>query len=106
MPKAKVKIADGKVKPVYYSKRLTCPGLKPSDYYLFRSIRDYFNYDMRELVVLGLRYLYSNAHDPVQREKILYLANEVHAENLDVEDSADRPDYHSFPALMQEQASL
>ena len=81
------------------SRRLTCQGLKPSDYFLYKQEKDYFDFDMRELFVLGLRSIYSLCHDPAQRERILTLARTIKTENLDKE--KDRPEYTFFQKVME-----
>ena len=74
-------------------RRLSFPGVKPSDYFLFKEIREYFQCDTRQLVVLGLRLIYSGFHDPRFREVILEIAKQVLQDNLDTEDRATRPNY-------------
>ena len=49
---------------VFNYKRISFPGMKPSDYFLFKEIRNYFQMDTRQLVVFGLRVIYSALHDP------------------------------------------
>lgn len=77
-------------------KRLSFPGLKPSDYYLFKEVREYFQCDTRQLVALGLRLIYSGFHDPRFREVILEIAKQVLQDDLDKEDKATRPNYTSL----------
>ena len=77
---------------------LKCPGLKPSDYFLFKEIRQYFGYDMRQVLVLGLRYLYAAWHDPLQREAILSIATTLNTENLDIQhESITYTPFHAIP---------
>ena len=73
---------------------LKMAGLKPSDYFLFKQEREYFDMDMRELVVLGLRWVYAGWHDPVMREMIKTLAIGVKKDNLDVQ--VERIEYKEF----------
>lgn len=83
----------------FSARRLTMQGLKPSDYYLYKSMKEFFQFDMRGLVVLGLRNLYSDAHDPITRQRILTLAAQIQQEDLDQEQQ--RPEYRSFNDLMR-----
>ena len=65
---------------------LRMPGLKVSDYFLFKEARAYFNYDMRELFTLGLRLIYIVMHNSKLKEEILLpLANEIKNEDLDIQ---------------------
>ncbi len=93
-------IRDGEKVPStwFTGRRLTMQGLKPSDYFLYAQMKTFFNFDMRQLFVLGLRYLYSSAYDEVQREKIRAVANMVCQDDLDIE--KDRPTYVAFQKLM------
>jgi len=93
------KTVQGKESTWFSSRRLTCQGLKPSDYFLYKQEKAYFDMDMRALFVLGLRIIYSLSHDPVQRERILSLARTIKTENLDKE--KDRPEYTFFQQVME-----
>ena len=64
---------------------LRMPGLKPSDFYLLTQAKVHFDMDMRQVVVLGLRWLYAAQHDPVMAKMVLDLASTVHGENLDIQ---------------------
>ena len=64
---------------------LKMPGFKVSDYFLFRSARDYFSMDMRQLFTLGLRFLYTAMHNEQMKEVLLNLATEIKNENLDIQ---------------------
>jgi hypothetical protein len=65
---------------------LRMPGLKPSDYFLFKEARAYFQYDMRQLFTLGLRLIYILMHNPGLREQILIpLSGEIANEDLDIQ---------------------
>ncbi len=77
-------------------------GLKPSDYFLYKSMCQFFEFDLRDLVVLGLRYLYASAHDSSKKEQILQLAQRLKEEDLDIEPQ-DRPIYTDFTELMHRQ---
>jgi len=72
-----------------FYKFIKCPGLKPSDYFLFKSIRDYFFpyhaelSNTRQVFVLSMRFLYSKWHDPSCRDSILQLAEIINSEDLD-----------------------
>src|SRR5438552_3498715 len=72
-----------------FYKYLKIPGLKPSDYFLFKSIRDYFLpytpsiSNTRQVFVLGIRLIYTCFYDPVLREKIFTLAERLQHEDLD-----------------------
>lgn len=74
------------------------PGLKPSDWYLCSQEMEYFNMNLRQLVVLGIRFLYASQHDPVLKEQIARMAAQVYAEDLDLEEE-DRPVYQEFKSL-------
>ena len=64
---------------------LRMPQLKPSDYSLFKDMREFFGYDMRQLVVLGLRWIYAGYHEPGMREMIMTLAQQIQHEDLTVQ---------------------
>ena|SRR2546423_5248112 len=72
-----------------FYKYLKVPGLKPSDYFLFKSIRDYFFpytpsiSNTRQVFVLGIRLIYTCFHDPLLREKVFTLAQQLQHEDLD-----------------------
>lgn len=79
----------------YIAKRLNMPGLKPTDYYLYASEKAYFGFDMRQLVVLGLRMVYACAGGQITREQMLNMASAILNENLDKE-APDRPVYQEL----------
>ena len=90
---------DTGTKPEWVNtKRLYMQGLKPSDYYLYDQERKFFDFTMRALMVLGLRFIYSAASDPQQRSNLIHLANEIHQEDLDFE--TNRPVYKEFSKIM------
>ena len=62
---------------------LKMPRLKTTDYYLFTQEKQYFSMGMRELVVLGLRWIYAGWHREDMRAMILALAEEIKMEDLD-----------------------
>ncbi len=72
-----------------FYKFIKLPGFKPSDYFLFKSIRDYFFpytpsiSNTRQVFVLGLRLIYTCFYDPVLREKVFSLAEQLQHEDLD-----------------------
>lgn len=66
-----------------FFKWIKLPGFKPSDYFLFKQIRDHFVLDTRRTFVLGLRVIYAAWHDPVMREMVLTLATQVQHEEMD-----------------------
>src|SRR6266571_4735268 len=72
-----------------FYKFIKFPSFKPSDYFLFKSIRDYFfpyHKDLsntRQVFVLSMRFLYSKWNDPSCREEILSLAEIIQHEDLD-----------------------
>jgi hypothetical protein len=72
-----------------FYKFLKLPGLKPSDYFLYKSIRDYFfpytssTSSTREVFVLGLRLLYAVWHRPDLRDMVITLAGHIQQEDLD-----------------------
>ncbi len=76
---------------------LRCAGLQPGDYYLFKTIRAYFAYDMRQVLTLGLRWLYAGMHDPAMAKMIEQLAIEVKQADLDVNDNAHYDDIGTLP---------
>lgn len=84
-------------------KRLWMPGLKPSDYYLYNSMQQYFGFNMRQLFVLGNRLIYAGARHPEFREWILRMAAEVYAENLDVQ--TEKVEYEDIAKLMVQKPS-
>ena len=81
----------------FNSRRLTMRGLKPSDYFLYKSEKEFFDFDMRQLVVLGLRWIYAGFHEQEMRNMILALANQIKAEDLDLE--KQRPEYKKLTQL-------
>lgn len=62
---------------------LRMPGLQPTDYFLFKETRQYFDFDMRQVVVLGLRLTYAMFHDKALRNMILEIAQQVKMDDLD-----------------------
>ena len=82
-------------------KWLTCPSLKPSDYYLFKEMKTYFNCNMQELLVLGIRLIYAGAHDPTFREWIINFITQIKQENLNYETKESRPEYKKFSQVMK-----
>ena len=66
---------------------LRMPGVKPSDFFLFKEEKEYFDFDMRELVTLGLRWIYAGWHSKEMREMILSLAATIRQEDLDIQQS-------------------
>lgn len=83
----------------FTSRRLIMRGLKPSDYFLYKSEKDCFNFDMRQLFILGLRWIYAGVHEKNMRDMIFELANTIRLEDLDKE--IDRPEYKDFIKLCQ-----
>lgn len=82
-----VEAGEKKIKSNWISGRiLRIPGLKPSDWYLVQQIREYFSFDLRQVLVLGIRLIYAGFHDPHIKRSILILATQVKAENLDVQE--------------------
>lgn len=81
---------------VWNIKRLNMPGLKPSDYYLFNQEKEYFNFDMRQIVVLGLRCIYAGLHGQITAEQIKDMAYKIINEDLDREEKDTRPTYHNI----------
>ena len=65
---------------------LRMPGLKPSDYYLFKESKALFNFDMRQVFILGLRLIYRCLFDARYRALLYELADEINKENLDIQD--------------------
>ncbi len=66
------------------NRTLKLPGLKPTDYFLFTQIRDYFGLPgLRGVLVFGLRWIYSSWHDKELREKMRVIARSVLEEDLD-----------------------
>ena len=68
-------------------KTLRCPGLQPSDYYLFKTERAYFNFDMRQLLTLGLRCIHAGMHGTITAEQIKEIAADIANADLDKNDS-------------------
>jgi hypothetical protein len=83
----------------YTARRLTMQGLKPTDYFLYKEGKEFFNFDMRRLYVLGLRVLYAGLHGQISRDQILTMANTVFGENMDQEDPETRPTYKEFSKI-------
>ena len=94
-------VASGERKVQRMSGRsLKFPGLKPSDFYLLTQEKEYFSFDMRELVVLGLRLIYSGWHRSDIREMIVHLASEIAQEDLNVQGT--RIEYKKFREIRTE----
>jgi hypothetical protein len=83
----------------FLRKTLNMPSLKPSDYFLYDQERKYFDFDMRELVVLGLRVIYACQHGQISRDQMLDFALQIKVEDLDLEDSRTRPTYTEFSKI-------
>ena len=82
-------------------KTLRCAGLQPSDYYLFKSLREYFDFDMRQLLTLGDRWIYAGMHDPKMLAMIQQLAVAVKQADLDVNDNII---YEPIAAIVRQQS--
>ncbi len=82
----------------FNTRRLTLPGLKPSDYFLFKECKEFFSFDTRQVLVLGLRIIYAAFHDPRFREMVFHIAKTVKAEDLSQEQQ--RPTYTTFSQLL------
>ena len=89
-----------------FYKYIKCPGFKPSDYFLFKSIRDYFFpyhselSNTRQVFILSIRFLYSKWYDPACRESILQLAEQLQHEDLDKQ--LEGIVYKTFQEIIQE----
>jgi hypothetical protein len=83
----------------YTARRLTMQGLKPTDYFLYKEGKEFFNFDMRQLVVLGLRTVYAGLHGQITREQILNMAASIYGENMDQEPLETRPTYREFSKI-------
>jgi hypothetical protein len=93
-------------KHTQFYKFLKLPGLKPSDYFLYKSIADYFfPYThsvsrLRQVVVLGVRLIYAIWHRPDLREMVIALAGQIQQEDLDRD--LDSVVYKSLLEIVQE----
>src|SRR6266705_2218838 len=65
---------------------LRMPGLKATDFYLFQQEKEFFDMDMRALVTLGLRFIYSGWHREDCQDMLRVLATQIHAEDLDAQE--------------------
>jgi hypothetical protein len=66
-----------------FQRTLKMQGLMPTDYFLYKEIRDHFGFDnIRTVLIFGLRWIYSCCYDPVLREKMRVIAGVVQKENL------------------------
>lgn len=80
------------MEPIYNPKHISgrtlrMPGLKPSDYFLFKQCREYFHLDMRKMFTVGLRLIYTVMLNPSLRANLLLpLIEQVHNENLDIQE--------------------
>ncbi len=91
-----------------FYKFLKLPGFKPSDYFLFKSIRDYFFpytpalSSTRQVFVLGLRIIYTCFYDPLLREKVFALAETLQHEDLDRQ--LEHIEYKSLQDIIDEES--
>ncbi len=89
-----------------FYKFIKFPSFKPSDYFLFKSIRDYFfpyHKDLsntRQVFVLSMRFLYSKWNDPSCRESILNLAEIINHEDLDRK--LERVEYRTLQDIIKD----
>src|SRR5262245_26723912 len=90
----------------FQNRRLSMPGLKPSDYYLYATEKEFFKkhtgaatFDLRSLAVVGFRLIYAGFHDARVREMILEIVKQVSQDDLDHEDSATRPIYKTLEEI-------
>ncbi len=68
----------------FRKKSLFIPGgLKPSDFYLYMQMQKYFNFNIKQVFVLGLRTMYACAHGGITREQLLNLAVSVNQDDLE-----------------------
>ncbi len=85
-------------------RKLTMPGLKPTDFFLFAQAKKHFDMTMRQVFVLGIRLIYTCFADPLLRDRVLYLAHQVQYDNLDKDEVYLQ--YRTYDQLLTDQPSL
>ncbi len=81
-----------------YFKRLSLPGLKPTDYFLFKNLRDTYQLDTRQILVIGLRWIYAAHHEEYLKTMVKSIITQVQNEDLDQE-AEPRPIYKELRNL-------
>jgi len=79
---------------------LRMAGLSRSDFQLFTLLKKHFGFDMRQIVILGFRWLYASWHEPRLRAMVIALAQEIVAEDLNEE--GPRGTYRPLDAITQD----
>lgn len=76
---------------------LQMKALPASDWYLYTQLKDMLQLrDMRDVFVLGLRYLYGNCWDDDRKKSILQLANNLLNTDLDHWKKDEQPTYEEL----------
>lgn len=94
--------APGQTKPYRLQGTLRCKALPSSDWFLFKDTKAHLGLrDMRDVLILGLRWLHAGWYEPHMRQMILHLAHELRQCELESWVPEDQPQHRTLEMIMQ-----